>query len=383
MARHFQFSLRLLLLCVLTFCAGWVLWTKRHPWTIRQNSTFQKAHGASKFAGGMETHLLAKLPTTDKRFLAGFSLMEGSPPREIRSYGKCRGATICVAMSPTRVAIGTNLGEILLCDLETGEHAVRLTQHGDYVRSLCFSPDGRMLASVGTDHRLFLLDASTGAQIKELKRKLNEDDDVDLADDATCLRFSSDGKRLMAVGAEFRIWNVVDATLAKRFGMPFTSDSPVFWDELKGTVHFGTWHGRLVDMHDTDGSIVTERTWHEKHVHGLDLLNNDVVTAGCDGIICIGRLNENEPYAKFIVKNEGFRAPLFLNHNRVVVATDDGRLFEVVRLREDGINGFLLLPELYFGLILLCLLIREIFFQRKSTSSIKTAIISDESIKGV
>ena len=53
--------------------------------------------------------------------------------------------------------------------METGECVRRLEGHGDRVRSVCFSPDGKQLASGSSDNTVRLWNAETGVRVKTLE----------------------------------------------------------------------------------------------------------------------------------------------------------------------------------------------------------------------
>ena len=56
-----------------------------------------------------------------------------------------------------------------LWDAETGACVRTLEGHGDFVTSVCFSPDGKQLASGSVDTTVRLWDVEAGACVKTLE----------------------------------------------------------------------------------------------------------------------------------------------------------------------------------------------------------------------
>jgi WD40 repeat protein len=90
-------------------------------------------------------------------------------------------------------------GSIRLWDLHTGEEVRRLPKLDSVVTALCFSPDGKCLASItSSDHGLRLWEVDTGKELKRFEQA------------AHCAAFSPDGKRL-AIGGNDKmviVWDI-------------------------------------------------------------------------------------------------------------------------------------------------------------------------------
>ena len=96
-----------------------------------------------------------------------------------------------------------NEGTIRLVDAATGKEIRRLEGHarGNWTRSVDFAPDGKTLASVGTDGTIRLWDVATGKETQKLAPLLG---DFDLF-----VKFSPDGKMLVSKdGGSVRLWEV-------------------------------------------------------------------------------------------------------------------------------------------------------------------------------
>ena len=89
-----------------------------------------------------------------------------------------------------------------LWDVETGACVRTLEGHGDVVDSVCFSPDGKQLASGSWDETVRLWDVETGACVKTLE---GHDEGVF----SVC--FSPDGRWLASGSGDWtvRLWLVV------------------------------------------------------------------------------------------------------------------------------------------------------------------------------
>src|SRR3990172_2118896 len=109
--------------------------------------------------------------------------------------------TICLAFNFTgsELASGSSTGGLQIWDMGTGEAVLMLKGHADSVDGVTFSPDGRLLASVGDDNSLRVWDTQSGGLL--MMAPVN---------DALGIAFSPDG-RAIAVGAfdgTVRLWGV-------------------------------------------------------------------------------------------------------------------------------------------------------------------------------
>jgi WD40 repeat protein len=128
--------------------------------------------------------------------------------------GRHWGEVVCAAFSPDGKLIASGGTEaIRLWDAETLRERGVITGFGGYASSVAFSPDGRFLLSGGTDGLLHLWDLATG---KELKR---------LAGHTAAIfhgvTFSADGKRALSGGwngdNSVRLWDLETGKQLRRF----------------------------------------------------------------------------------------------------------------------------------------------------------------------
>src|SRR5262249_39717310 len=84
-------------------------------------------------------------------------------------------------------------GEVKVWDAEKGTEILALKGHTANVSSVCFSPDGKRIASAGADQTVRVWDAEKGQEILILKGQTR-------ATGSVC--FSPDGKRIASIGSE-------------------------------------------------------------------------------------------------------------------------------------------------------------------------------------
>jgi WD40 repeat protein len=108
-------------------------------------------------------------------------------------------------------------GEIKLWDVASGREVRTLSGHTNWVTSVAFSPDGRLLASGSDDNTIKLWEVATGREVRTLSGH---------GWDVTSVAFSPDG-RLLASGScggwglgvcvrgEIKLWDVASGSLVR------------------------------------------------------------------------------------------------------------------------------------------------------------------------
>jgi WD40 repeat protein/Flp pilus assembly protein TadD len=106
--------------------------------------------------------------------------------------------SVCFSPDGKRLASGSGYlspGEVKVWDLQTGQEVLALQVHAEEVSSVCFSPDGKRLAT-GSDNTAKVWDARTGQEVLALKGQTGF---------VTSVCFSPDGKRLAGGCGDFSI----------------------------------------------------------------------------------------------------------------------------------------------------------------------------------
>ena len=85
------------------------------------------------------------------------------------TWRPCSPCPVCFSPDGKQLASGSEDETVRLCDAETGACVRRLEGHNNVVFSVCFSPDGRRLASGSNDRTVRLWDVETGACVRTLE----------------------------------------------------------------------------------------------------------------------------------------------------------------------------------------------------------------------
>lgn len=176
------------------------------------------------------------ISSNEKFVVAGgthFKVWDASTGEELHTLVDLPGEPFCLGFSSdnTRLAVGTrNLvdkekvngirGEARFWDLPTGKHVATWTHHGQYVRSLAYSPDGKRLAlgtrTLGKEPPVRICDAGTGKELLNLPSQGTDSGDAQ----AQHMAFSPDGRLIAVVLSEqdktaVKVWDAKTGKLLR------------------------------------------------------------------------------------------------------------------------------------------------------------------------
>lgn len=126
-----------------------------------------------------------------------------------------RAAVVAVSPDNRRLAVGTTAEIVWLLDAETGERIQSLYPVSGRVYDLCFDPSGQYLVVVGWGGTALslvqVIRLSDGALVRTLTHPT-----------AQRVVFAPDGRHLAAIGADIRIWRWPQMTLRYRWDREYT-----------------------------------------------------------------------------------------------------------------------------------------------------------------
>ena len=151
-------------------------------------------------------------------------------------------------------------GTIQLWDMATQQNVATLIGHTHYIRSVAFSPDGKLLASGSWDDTIKLWDITTKQNIATLKADAIGVDAIAFSPDGKLLASAvTDGKNGRVVGGRVQLWDVATQQNIVTFGgLEHGAYSVAFSPD-----------GKLLASGDGDGTIKLWDVTTKKHISDL------------------------------------------------------------------------------------------------------------------
>ncbi|WP_318699320.1 MULTISPECIES: WD40 repeat domain-containing protein [unclassified Roseofilum] len=240
--------------------------------------------------------ILEKHQSSDPELMAAVTTYVYESRERQRFYGH-QGPVYSVSYSPDgkTLASGGSDGKIKLWNLETGAKITTLTGHQKLVSSLSYSPDGKTLASGSSDGTIKLWDAGTGKELTTLTGDLGS---------VRSLSYSLDGKTLASAGLEatvsghsdamIKLWDVeTGEALTTLTGDRMMSNS---YSPDGKTLASGTYDGTIKLWDAGTGKELTTLTYSEEPVSRVSYSpdGKTLVSGSDDGIIKLWDLETGE-----------------------------------------------------------------------------------------
>jgi hypothetical protein len=165
-------------------------------------------------------------------------------------------------------------GGVVLWDVARRTVVGRFSAPGHWVRSVTYSPDGRLLASGGGDGDIILWNVQTGRIVREFRAHKGE---------VAGLAFSSDGRRLLSGGGSYdsladmrtthgdmKLWDVTSGRLIATFIVLRDQD----WIVYTPQGYYECSHGAGAYLKWRNGNRIVPFEEYARKYHRPDLLRN-------------------------------------------------------------------------------------------------------------
>lgn len=190
--------------------------------------------------------------------------------------------SVCYSPDGKTIASGSRDKTIRLWNAQTGASIMTLTGHDDSVLDVCFSPDGKTIASGSSDETLRLWDSQTGGLIKTLSTRSASKTGVIFVRkfDVNSVCFSPDGTRIASGSYNtIRLWNAKSGAVFKSLsgfdGTYNLSYSP------DGTVIAFSDNQTIKIIHAETGEEVMHLNGHTNFVRSISFSPDGTSIASC------------------------------------------------------------------------------------------------------
>lgn len=267
---------------------------------------FSNDHSLLAWATRLPDHRINVLDLNTKRFVAHLH----GHPGEIRSLTFSPDGRVLVSGSEDAV--------VRFWDAQTGSLLKALTGHSEPVRVVTFTPDGKRLASASEDETLKIWDVATGKLLHTMETKWP----------LTSVAFSPDGKRMVAThNTLVGLWDVSDWTLLIQYTTTEerrSGDMIICCGSTANSARFDARGQRIISGH-VDGTI---KVWNPNPPGPLPLPGSEL-----DRVVKTADRNDNwalSPNEEFLVATPGAAAPTIWNWSRGELLRSLGKKAEYV-----------------------------------------------------